>query len=258
MKTILSIALEASEAILDIYRKDETHVNYKADDSPLTQADRNAHKIIVRRLKENFPQIPVLSEEGNIPGYDERKSWDEFWLVDPLDGTKEFIKRSGEFTVNIALIRHGKPVSGIVHVPTQGLSYFADNQKAYKLKGDDISRKEQIQTRKTNTEQLVIAGSRDHAGPGLKSLLQKNTKATLKSMGSSLKFCLVAMGEADIYYRDLPTMEWDTAAAQAVVEAAGGIVIDESGQPLSYNKESVKNPYFMALGDKNFDWKKIF
>ncbi len=258
MKTLLSIALEASEAIMDIYRKNETHINYKADDSPLTQADRKAHKIIVQRLKENFPQIPVLSEEGDIPDYDERKSWDEFWLVDPLDGTKEFIKRSGEFTVNIALIRKGKPVSGIVHVPTQGLSYFAENQKAYKLKGTDISRKEQISTRKLNPDQLVVAGSRDHAGPRLKSLLEKNPQATLKSMGSSLKFCLVAMGEADIYYRDLPTMEWDTAAAQAVVEAAGGIVMNESGQPLTYNKESVKNPYFIALGDKLFDWKQIF
>ncbi|MFW5758720.1 MAG: 3'(2'),5'-bisphosphate nucleotidase CysQ [Bacteroidota bacterium] len=258
MKDILSIALEASEAILDIYKKNETHVNYKADDSPLTQADRNAHKIIFQRLKENFPEIPVLSEEGNIPDYDERKSWDEFWLVDPLDGTKEFIKRSGEFTVNIALIKQGKPVSGIVHVPVQGLSYFTDNQKAYRLKGNDFSRKEQIHTRKTNTKHLIIAGSRDHAGAGLQSLLKKNPQATLKSMGSSLKFCMVAMGEADIYYRDLPTMEWDTAAAQAVVEAAGGIVMDDSGKPLTYNKKSVKNPCFIALGDKDFEWKKIF
>lgn len=256
--TLLSLCREAAHAILEVYgQTGNDQVESKSDDTPLTLADRRSHAIIAKGLREQFPDIPVISEEGDIPEYETRSTWERCWLVDPLDGTKEFIKRSGEFTINIALVEKGVPVEGVVYVPVSGQAFFTRDGRAYFLEGGDLSDALPISVRNADPQNLVMAGSRDHVGPGLQKVLENHPRLQLKSMGSSLKFCLLAQGEADLYYRDLPTMEWDTAAAQAVLEAAGGKVFNENGQPLSYNKENLRNPGFMAIGDQTLNWKKL-
>ena len=208
--------------------------------------------------------IPVLSEEGDPESVD-RKGWRRFWCVDPLDGTKEFVKgsteggrASGEFTVNVALVEDGAPVLGVVHVPVQGVTYFASGGAAWKQVGDDTP--VQISTRPAPDGTLTVVASRDHAGPEVAAILDRidaeGRSVDSASMGSSLKFCLVAEGAADFYPRTVPTFEWDTAAAQAVVEAAGGGVGTREADRLTYNKDDLRNPSVFCWGDPSLDWRR--
>ncbi|WP_456373767.1 3'(2'),5'-bisphosphate nucleotidase CysQ [Thiolapillus sp.] len=254
IQQINQIAREAGKAILNVYAQD-FEVQEKADSSPLTQADMASHRLIEAALKQFTPDIPVLSEESAKIPYAERRQWNRYWLIDPLDGTREFVKRNGEFTVNIALIDKDGPVLGVVHVPVTGITYFGDVEAgAFRQEGN--SPPEQIHVTRPCASPMRVAGSRSHAGDSLVRFLQKLPAHEMVSMGSSLKLCLVAEGKADIYPRLGPTSEWDTAAAQAVVEAAGGQVTDTDLQRLRYNqKESLLNPYFLVFGDSSIDWK---
>jgi len=244
--SLVAMAKEAGYAVLDVY--DSTfHVEYKSDRSPLTEADKRSHEIIAARLGEVSPDTPVLSEEGKGVSYEDRMNWERFFLVDPLDGTKEFINRNGEFTVNIALIEGNSPVLGVVHVPVQGVTYFAVKGKgAFRQKGDGAP--ERISVREADKDGLVVVASRSHPSPELEVFLSKIRVRERVSRGSSLKFCIVAEGGADIYPRLGPTWEWDTAAGHAVVEEAGGSVTDIEGEPLLYNKESLKHAGFVVYG----------
>lgn len=242
---VCAIAREAGAAIMDIYAG-EFDVELKGDDSPLTCADRASHEVIVKGLSQAFPEIPILSEEGkNIP-YAERKDWQLFWLVDPLDGTKEFIKRNGEFTVNIALVEAGSVVAGVVYVPAQDRMFFGRvGEGAWRV--DDGGEVVAIKVRKAAPAAgLTVVMSRSHPSPELADYLKDITVSEALPVGSSLKFCVVAEGRADLYPRLGPTMEWDTAAGQAVVEAAGGSVTQVDGSPLHYNKENLLNPFFIV------------
>lgn len=256
---IRRIAEEAGAQILTHY-EDEIPVDYKADDSPLTQADRASHRLIVGRLRAAFPEIPVLSEESDPAEVAERRSWTRFWLVDPLDGTKEFIKRTGQFTVNIALVEDGEPTLGVVYIPAQDVTYFARRgEGAFRQNGDGAPARVAVRT--ADPERVVVVASRDHAGPEVAAILERIAAAGIEveaaSMGSSLKFCLVAEGAADFYPRTVPTMEWDTAAAQCVVEEAGGAVTTLDGARLRYNKASLRNPSVMAFGDAGAGWQRF-
>jgi 3'(2'), 5'-bisphosphate nucleotidase len=247
LDAVLEIATEAGRAIMEIYDGDFA-VELKDDRSPLTEADRAAHAIIVERLGGLKPTLPVLSEESARHEVENRRRWDAFWLVDPLDGTKEFIKRNGEFTVNIALIEGHKPTLGVVVAPAIDAAYGGGPDfGAFRRAG---GRLEPIAVRRPAAEPLRVVGSRSHPGPDLAVFLEALGPHEIKPMGSSLKICLVAAGEADIYPRLGPTMEWDTAAAQAILIGAGGSMIDLEGRPLAYNaRETLLNPYFLALGD---------
>ncbi len=247
----------AGEKIMEIYGTD-FDVEHKDDKTPLTEADMAAHNTIVAGLAKLTPNLPILSEESSKIPYSERSQWQTYWLVDPLDGTREFIKRNGEFTVNIALIDNQRPVLGVVYVPVTGVCYFAANgEGAFKQQPGQAP--ETIQTRVCPKDRLIVAGSRSHAGDTLKKFIEAlNVEVELVSIGSSLKTCLVAEGKADIYPRFGPTSEWDTGAAQCVVEQAGGHLTDtENLSPLPYNtKESLLNPHFLVFGDGNVDWAK--
>ena len=257
LAAVSRVAVEAGEAILEVYARD-FDVEQKADESPLTQADLASHHIIVSRLPELTPDIPILSEESASIDYATRRSWNEYWLVDPLDGTKEFINRNGEFTVNIALIRDGRPVMGVVHVPVQGTTFSGlPGEGAWKTGPGGTQQAISVRTPCANP--LVVVGSRSHANPRLEGHLRKLGDYELISMGSSLKFCLVAEGSADFYPRLGPTSEWDTAAAHAVVAGAGGQVVQLNGDPLEYNrKESLLNPEFLVIADSSRDWLSAF
>jgi 3'(2'), 5'-bisphosphate nucleotidase len=257
LKQLVDISRRAGHAILEWYEGD-MGITKKIDDSPLTKADLASHDLINTELTRRWPEIPVLSEESaNIPWHT-RQSWRQYWLVDPLDGTKEFINRNGEFTVNIALVRDHQPVLGVVHVPVTDVSYFgARATGAWRRHGTQDA--EAIQVRQPAARPAVIVGSRSHANPELASQLDQLGPHELISMGSSLKFCRVAEGLADFYPRMGPTSEWDTAAAQAVVEAAGGQVVKADGSPLGYNcKETYLNPYFFVFGDPRKEWLRPF
>jgi 3'(2'), 5'-bisphosphate nucleotidase len=247
LDSMLAIAAEAGRAIMEIYDHD-FEVELKDDRSPLTEADRAAHAIIVRGLSGLSPKLPVLSEESAGHEVEQRRQWNAFWLVDPLDGTKEFIKRNGEFTVNIALIEQHKPVLGVVLAPAIDSAYLGGPELgAFRHSGGDSRA---IGVRRPAASPLRVVGSRSHAGPDLQAFLDTLGPHEIKPMGSSLKICLVAEGEADLYPRLGPTMEWDTAAAQAILIGAGGSMIDLRGQPLVYNaRETLLNPHFLALGD---------
>lgn len=244
---VLEIAQAAGRAIMEIYRRD-FDVELKDDRTPLTEADRAAHAIIVAGLARLPEALPVLSEESAVRDIEDRRRWDRFWLVDPLDGTKEFIKRNGEFTVNIALIEQHKPVLGVVTAPALGRAYLgAVGSGAFR---EQDGRRTPIAVRRPAADPLRVVGSRSHANPDLEALLDSLGPYELKPMGSSLKICLVAEGEADLYPRLGPTSEWDTAAAEAILISAGGSMMDLTGQPLTYNaRESLLNPHFLALGD---------
>lgn len=249
-QTVLDFALEAGRRVLSFYRQERTDT-VKADASPLTAADLAAHEYLVAALSPLLPGVPVVSEESDPPASASMPG--PFWLVDPLDGTKEFIKATDEFTVNIALVDGGRPVLGVVHAPALNRTYYgAAGHGSWKV--DEGRPPARISSRRWNPDDLAVVASKDHAGPLVKALLERLPRASLRSMGSSLKFCLVAEGKADIYLRDLPTMEWDTAAAQCVVEAAGGGVYDLSGGRLAYGKAGLKNPAIMTVGDCQFDW----
>ena len=251
---LVNIAKQAGAEILKIYETDFS-VENKDDDSPLTAADLASHNTIISGLTGLTPEIPILSEESATISYQTRKNWERYWLIDPLDGTREFIKRNGEFTVNIALIDNGKPVVGIVYVPVTQICYFSSKgQGAFKQKTGEA--RQQIKTRKTSTGSFSVAGSRSHGSDEQQKFFAAlGDKVEVIAIGSSLKLCLVAEGKVDIYPRFGLTSEWDTAAAHAVVCEAGGIVTDTSLRPLEYNtKESILNPHFLVIADTSFDW----
>ena len=262
LNRLLEISLAAGREIMAVYGQELT-VEAKADDSPLTIADQRSHRVIDAGLKSAYPEIPVLSEEGSEIPYEERKRWQRFWLVDPLDGTKEFIKRNGEFTVNIALIEEDYPVLGAIYVPATDVFYYGEeNGGAYKLEGASAvkfgnaaalrEKSIPISARKALDKNRVVT-SRSHMSAETQEFIDRlndgGKPIECVSAGSSLKFCLVAEGQADYYPRFAPTMEWDTAAGQAIVEAAGGIVQDTKDQSrFSYNQKSLKNGWFLAAG----------
>ncbi|MBA3881962.1 MAG: 3'(2'),5'-bisphosphate nucleotidase CysQ [Chthoniobacterales bacterium] len=247
IEDLKQIAEGAGREILRFYERDLI-AEQKADKSPLTLADQASHDFIIAALRDLDPSIPILSEEAAEIPYADRKCWERFWLVDPMDGTKEFIKRTGEFTVNIALVEATNPVIGMIYVPVQKLFYWADRANGAHKAGNGTGAV-RIRCRKADLAQLGIVASRDHAGPAVKELLARFPSAETRSMGSSLKFCLVAEGKADVYLRDVPTMEWDTAAAQCIVEAAGGSVQLLNSDTLAYNKKVLRNPAVVTLGD---------
>jgi 3'(2'), 5'-bisphosphate nucleotidase len=254
LEPIITLARRAGDAILELYGRagDPGGIELKDDETPLTKADQTAHRIITMGLSRITPDIPVISEEGDPPDPALLRASEVRWLVDPLDGTKEFIKRSGEFTVNIALVRGERPVVGVVHAPVKASTWIAVGGRAWRRdrRGDDSI----LRVRPADTDNLVLAVSRDHSGRKVARMKRRLKGSTTRAMGSSLKFCLVAQGEADLYLRDGRTMEWDTAAAQAVLEAAGGGVYTLDGQPLGYGKPKLENPKFLAVGDRSVDW----
>ncbi len=249
---MIEIVIEAGKAIMDIYHTDDFGVEMKSDNSPLTKADKASNKVITESLREFYPDIPIISEEEKEIPYENRKNWRRFFLVDPLDGTKEFIKRNGEFTVNIALIEDGYPVFGIVSAPVLDDIYIGTKgEGAFKItKGV----KEEIKVNQNTGEGIIAVQSRSHAGEAEKEFLAKFNVVESISRGSSLKFCMVAEGKAHLYFRGGPTMEWDTAAGQGVVEAAGGMV-ENGGRRFIYNKESLLNPGFLV---SSFDVENNF
>ena len=244
---ICAIARDAGSAIMKIYAG-EFDVELKGDNSPLTSADRASHQVIVEGLQEATPDILILSEEGRDISYLERAAWSRFWLVDPIDGTKEFIKRNGEFTVNIALVEGGRVTAGVVYVPAQDTMYLGRlGAGAWKIEGNQEPARITVRTA-DETLGLTVVMSRSHPSPELEEFLRGINVAEAMPVGSSLKLCVVAEGKADLYPRLGPTMEWDTAAGHAVVEAAGGTVAQVDGAPLLYNKENLLNPYFIVRG----------
>lgn len=238
------IARAAGEAIMTIYRQPFA-VEYKQDESPLTAADKGAHEVIAAALATLTPDIPVLSEESGPEVMAERLGWSRYWLVDPLDGTKEFVARNGEFTVNIALIQDGKPVWGLVYAPVPDrLWYGGKGLGAWRI---DESGTAAIKTHAhVEGEAWKVVGSRNHLSQATRDYLAPLGEIELVSMGSSLKFCIIAEGGAELYPRLAPTCEWDTAAAQAVLEGAGGSVTQLDGSPLRYTKPDILNPWFVA------------
>jgi 3'(2'), 5'-bisphosphate nucleotidase len=257
LKGVLDAVAAASTAILEVYATAHG-VEYKADESPITRADRAAHDILAARLSLLTPSIPVLSEEAEAAhDFAVRRAWPELWLVDPLDGTREFISRNGEFTVNVALIRGHEPVLGVVAAPALGLTYYAARgHGAFRVQTE--SGAEPIHVRPA-ADPLVVVGSRSHRGDSLDGLLARLGPHEMRPMGSALKFCLVAEGSADFYPRLGPTSEWDTAAAQAVLEVAGGAVTTLDGTPLRYNqRDTLLNPHFIAYGDRDRRWAELF
>lgn len=256
LEPVVSLAQRAGEAILQVYGRGngDPDVTWKEDRTPLTQADQASHRVILDGLRELTPEIPVISEEGDPGEWDDISGDALHWMVDPLDGTKEFLKRTGEFTVNIALIRDGSPVAGVVHAPVLERCWIGGVDGA-EVRG--AGGWERLKVRPATPERLRVVASRDHAGPRVTALLASLSGAQTLSMGSSLKFCLIAEGRADLYLRDGPTMEWDTGAAQAVLEAAGGGVYTLDGRPLEYGKKDRRNPHFVAVGDLALDWRAI-
>jgi 3'(2'), 5'-bisphosphate nucleotidase len=246
---IIEIAINAGNAILEIYKQDFT-VELKSDDSPLTLADKTANEIIINGLKTINNSIPIISEENKLIDFSERKNWTKCWIVDPLDGTKEFIKKNGEFTVNIALVEYGIPVLGVVHVPAQNITYYAEkNIGSYKIENGNST---QLKIRRLAEDGVLkIVGSRSHQTPELLAYVeQQKTKfanVEFVAAGSSLKFCLLAEGKADVYPRLGPTMEWDTCAGQIVATEAGSEVLRfDNNEPLLYNRENLLNPFFIV------------
>jgi len=253
---IAHLAERAAAAILDVYDSDFA-VEHKDDRSPLTAADLASHHIIVEGLGALTPDVPVLSEESAGIAWVARERWSRYWLVDPLDGTREFVKRNGEFTVNIALIEDHKPVLGVVQQPVGG-----ELAAAWRGGGTWIGRpgeKARHVTTRRRAAPFVVAGSRSHASERETEMLARLGHHAKLPMGSSLKFLRIAAAEADLYVRLGPTSEWDTAAGQCVLEEAGGAVLDLKGEPLRYNtRESLINPDFVAIGDPSADWSALF
>ena len=254
---VCEIAKQAGAEIMKIYAEG-FEVEQKKDHSPLTTADLASHTLIIEKLEKLTPEIPILSEESASISFAERSSWKNYWLIDPLDGTREFIKRNGEFTVNIALITEHSSSLGVVYIPVQDICYSASRkQGAYKQEQNQMAQKLQVRS-STPTNKPTICGSRSHAGKSLQALQEKIGEFDLISMGSSIKMCLVAEGVADIYPRFGPTSEWDTAAAHCVVNEAGGVIVDTTLKTLQYNtKDSLLNPSFLAVGDLNNQWREF-
>lgn len=246
LQIALEAAVKAGENIMEVYNSTES-INYekKADDSPLTIADKKSHNTIIDFLKDT--EIDIISEESKSIEYQERKNWEEYWLIDPLDGTKEFIKKNGEFTVNIALIKNNKPHLGVVYCPVKKVLYWNDNdKKVFKREKEETREIKKRKPINENEEGLRVVVSRSHMSEETSEYVNKLTRPELISCGSSLKFLYIADNKADIYPRFGPTMEWDTGAAHSILNALEINVINlESGRELSYNKENLLNPYFI-------------
>jgi 3'(2'), 5'-bisphosphate nucleotidase len=252
---VVALARQAGEAILDVYAGD-FDVTRKGEDSPLTVADLRAHRIIAAGLSRLTPEVPVISEEAVHAPLAERRGWEWLWLVDPLDGTREFVERSGEFTVNIALIHHHAPVLGVLHVPLTGVDYYAAaGSGAFRQGGDGVA--ERIRARSRIAGAPRIVASRSHRGNRLDGFLQRVGAHEFRPLGSAAKFGLIADGSADLYPRVGPTSEWDTAAGQAIVEVAGARVVGRDGEPLRYNaRDSLINPDFVCYADPSRPWHR--
>lgn len=265
----VSASIEAGKAIMEVYVSDFS-VEYKGDSSPLTKADRYSHEIIKVCLSRDSRKIPILSEEGGDILYNERKDWDYLWLVDPLDGTKEFIKRNGEFTVNIALIHSGRPLLGVIYAPKEKVLYFSsEGMGSYRLKPegdlpgiDELIGASQKLPVERERRPFTVVVSRSHMSKEteeyINELRDKYEEMEIVSIGSSLKFCLVAEGTADVYPRFASTMEWDTGAGQAIIEAAGGSVVNcKTGKRLLYNRKNLINPWFEAYAGSRVKHQSI-
>lgn len=256
LDNLIRLAIAAGDAIEEVYNSSDFDLETKQDNSPLTKADKLSHSVICKGLAQLTPW-PILSEEGDSPSWAERQLWTRYWLVDPLDGTKEFIKRNGEFTVNIALIEEGRPSIGVVYAPIKKLMYFGGHKMGAYTQHNGASEPTPIKTASIPSGRAwKIVGSRSHQSDGLDDFLKRFPEYEMVSMGSSLKICMVADGSADLYPRLGLTSEWDTAAAQAVVEGAGGTVLNwETKAPLTYNtKESLLNPYFIVCSKVSDTW----
>ncbi|MFW6094493.1 MAG: 3'(2'),5'-bisphosphate nucleotidase CysQ [Pseudomonadota bacterium] len=258
-QALIDLTRRAGDAILEIYESD-FDVETKDDESPLTKADLAAHRIITEGLAALTPEIPVVSEESEPPDYATRSGWPRYWLLDPLDGTKEFINKNGEFTVNIALIEHQQPVYGVVGVPAQGTVYTGDVGRGVAEKHGATGSERLHGRAMQEGGPVVVVASRSHGGERLESYIEalgeRFAEVRRTPVGSSLKLCILAEGHADLYPRLGPTSEWDIAAAHAVLEAAGGTLWAADGQPLRYNaKASFLNPEFIAVADAGFPWK---
>ncbi|ASK61072.1 3'(2'),5'-bisphosphate nucleotidase [Virgibacillus phasianinus] len=259
LKTMLDISLDAGREILDVYDQDFS-VEMKVDESPLTEADWRSHQTIINGLQKAYSDIPVLSEEGSEIPYAERKDWSVFFLIDPLDGTKEFIRKNGEFTVNIALIEDGYPVMGVIYAPVLDAFYFGrtslgafklENASCVDLTDDETLIKQSLKLPTVVPSTVVnVVASRSHMSEETEVFIEElrsDHEVDVVSAGSSLKFCLVAEGKADYYPRFAPTMEWDTGAGQVIVEAAGGTMLRyEDHERFYYNRENLKNGWFLA------------
>ncbi|MEL7144805.1 MAG: 3'(2'),5'-bisphosphate nucleotidase CysQ [Bacteroidota bacterium] len=245
LSTVKLAAKVAGEKILEVYHSGDFDVAAKSDDSPLTRADKQAHEAISEILQST--DLPILSEEGRDIPFTERSQWEYFWMVDPLDGTKEFIKRNGEFTVNIALIHRGRSILGVVLAPVLGKCYYAYENGGAFVEIDDKSKPIKANSFSMTDQGLKVVASRSHLNDDTKNFMAQLDTPEIVSMGSSLKFMVVAEGGAELYPRFAPTMEWDTAAAQIIVEEAGGAVLRDSGsKPVLYNKENLLNPHFLC------------
>lgn len=260
VEDVVAAAIVAGDAILRWYGGD-VPTEEKRDRTPLTAADRAAHDSLREGLARVAPSVPFLSEESEEGEVADRHSWGPYWLVDPLDGTKEFLKGTGEFTVNVALVKEGRPILGVVHAPALEKTWVAAEGVARVIEPDRGERT--IGVRRVDPDRPVVVASRDHSGPTVGRFVERlGSGVEFASMGSSLKFCLVAEGRADVYLRDGPTMEWDTGAADCIVEAAGGSVVsvagEDAGRPLRYNKSSLKNPGFLCMGDREFPWIRVW
>lgn len=248
---LIRIALAAGEEVLEVYGRD-FEVESKEDKSPLTEADRRANEVILRELAVLYPEIPFVSEETKATPFETRKGWERFWLIDPLDGTKEFVKRNGEFTINIALVSGSRPVAGVVYQPAGGTIYHAaEGEGSYRRNGDGRDVKLTAQGHYRDLDDVVVVASRSHLTPEVEAFVEalrgEGKNVEFLSSGSSLKLCLVAEGAATVYPRFGPTMEWDTAAAHIVVTEAGKEVLNyETRAPLNYNKENLLNPWFIV------------
>jgi 3'(2'), 5'-bisphosphate nucleotidase len=236
-------------------------VQAKPDRSPLTEADLASHRILTRRLAEISPGLPIVSEEDGLAPFERRASWPAYWLIDPLDGTKEYLARNGEFTVNVALISKGRPTLGVVGVPARDTVFTGDvlSRVARRIDTQGVT---SLATRAYRGGGPIVVASRRHGGDQLSQALSRLEQAhgpvTLRNVGSALKLCMVAEGDADLYPRLAPTSEWDTAAAHAVLEAAGGAVLQLCGTSLRYNKPDILNPAFVAVSDAAVDWTRWF
>jgi 3'(2'), 5'-bisphosphate nucleotidase len=250
---VVALAEDAGRAILEVYSTN-FDVQSKDDESPLTQADLASHRCIEAGLRSLTPDIPIISEESGLPDFEKRGAWKKYWLIDPLDGTKEFVNRNGEFTVNIAFIDNHRPVLGVVHVPVQDKTYVGCEGVGAQRR-DRGAEPVSIQVASGSGSPARVVGSRSHRGASLDAYLDKLGNYDMVPMGSSLKFCVVAEGGADVCPRLGPTSEWDTAAAQAVVEQAGGSVVTLDGRPMKYNaKADILNPFFFVIGAADRDW----
>ena len=250
---VIQIAYQAGKVIMEVYDAGFS-VEHKSDHTPVTEADMAANKVIVSSLKELTPHLPILTEEAKPTPYSQRKKWERYWLIDPLDGTREFIKRNGEFTVNIALIDGDESVMGVVYAPVIGVLYYAaKGQGAFKQAS--INEPKEIHVREKCSGKTVVACGRSHPTDEIKAFLENLGEHEIIRVGSALKSCLVAEGKADLYARLGPTSEWDTAAAQCVVEEAGGAITNTAMQRLRYNsKDDLLNPHFFVAGDVSINW----